>query len=90
MSIADKFFYATITLVLFLIATVIFNIATASGKVDYCYVYSYTKTQTNTPDEILYNLYGHRSWREDRLISEANDSFDAAVFKAKTMDCEVR
>jgi len=59
----------------------IYMTATASGKVDYCYVH-----ESQMGPFPLYTLVGHRSWRQDRNIVSAT-SYQELIDKATIMKC---
>lgn len=54
------------------------------GKVDYCYLDSYSNGEQR-----VYTLNGHRRWRVDRLLFKSF-TLDETVDAAQKMGCEVK
>ena len=61
----------------------------ATGTIDYCYTTSETYTNPAAPNVVVYQLHGHRSWREDRTISRNLKSMDEVKAAAATYGCEL-
>ena len=90
MDTVERVFFGIVVSIFLTIVICVFNVATATGRVDYCYIGSNRNTVVNGPDEVLFDLWGHRSWRADRIIIGDSPTFDDAVASAKLIECEVK
>ena len=90
MDTADKVGVAVVFFIIASFVTMLFNVVTADGRADYCYIEVHTNTVATAPDEILYKLMAHRSWRPDREIIVGTPLFEDVVAGAALIDCDVR
>lgn len=73
-----------------LVAYPLYGAVTSTGRIDYCYVSSYTYTNPTAPNVTIYNLHGHRNWRSDWLLSQNLKSVDEVKDVASKYGCELR
>ncbi len=81
-----KFFnYLGATLIvtaLVTVATLLFKTATATGKIEYCYINEYISAYP------YYVLYGFRDWRQDRIIVSTK-TYEESIKYAVAIKCNI-
>jgi len=80
----DLLGFAVIVSLVIVALNIAYQLSTASGKIDFCYVSENAYERINS-----YKLMGHRSWRPD-LFQASAATYEEAVEKAKVTNCPIK
>ena len=67
----------------------IFKSIIADGRVTYCFVETASYTNPTAPNVVIYNLWGFREWRNDRVLAQNLKSMDEVRESALKYGCEL-
>lgn len=62
----------------------------ADGRVSYCYLSATQYHVPTMPNVVMYDVWGFRNWRSDRLIAQNLKSVEEAKSAAAAYGCELK